>query len=144
MKNKTTMLKKETVSHDWFVIDAKDKVLGRLASKIAVLLSGKSRVDWTPYVDAGAGVIVTNCSQIRLTGSKDEAKIYTSYSGYPGGLKKSGYKDMKEKKPKYILRHAVRGMLPKNRIADKMLRRLKLYEDDKYSHSAQKPKEVTV
>lgn len=144
MVNKTKMVKKEKARHDWYVVNAKDKVLGRLASKIAVMLSGKDRPDWTPNVDSGAGVIVTNCDKVKVTGKKNEQKNYTSYSGYPGGLKTVAYKEMMQKKPAYILRHAVRGMLPKSRLGERMLKRLKLYTGEEYPHSSQQPKKIDI
>lgn len=130
------------IKHDWYVIDAKGKVLGRLASQIATLLRGKNRVDFTPYENKGAGIIVLNCNKIRITGRKSSMKIYRRFSGYPGGLKEIPYEKMLAKDPKYVLRHAVEGMLPKNRLAVKILRRLKLYVDDKHPHVAQVPKEL--
>jgi len=144
MSNKTKMIKKSDVKHEWYVIDVKDKVLGRAATKIAGLLSGKYRVDYTPNVDSGAGVIVLNCDKIRISGNKNEHKIYTSFSGYPGGLKSTAYKKMLEKKPTYVLKHAVKGMLPKNRLGSLMLKRLKLYLGTEHTHTAQSPKEVKI
>ena len=144
MGDKTKMAKKEEVKHEWYVIDVAGKVLGRAATEIAVLLSGKSRVDYTPYVDSGAGVVVLNCAKIRVTGKKNEQKVYTNFSGYPGGLKKTTYDDMLAKRPKYILRHAVKGMLPKNKLGTLMLRRLKLYEGAEHDQGAQRPKEKKI
>jgi large subunit ribosomal protein L13 len=142
MVNKTKMKKKEEVVHEWFIMDASDKVLGRAATRIATLIKGKHRPDFTPHVDSGAGVIVLNCDKIRVTGKKSEQKFYTSYSGYPSGLKKVRYDKMHVKNPKYILRHAVKGMLPHNKLGDRMIRRLKLYTGDKHPHSAQNPQEI--
>ena len=144
MVNKTKMVKKEETQHEWFIVDAKDAVLGRLSTRLAVLLCGKNRVDYTPNVDNGAGIIVLNCNKIRVTGKKAEAKFYQSFSGYPGGLKKVAYKDMIVKKPDYILRHAVKGMLPKNKLASGMLKRLKLYVGSEHPHSAQNPKQIEI
>jgi len=144
MSNKTFMKKAQDVNHEWYVVDVADKVVGRAATKIATLLKGKHKVDFSPHVDDGAGVIVINCGKIRVTGRKAEQKVYTSFSGYPGGLKSTTYEKMIVKKPKYILRHAVKGMLPKNKLGAKMIKRLKLYEGTEHPHSAQVPKEITI
>ena len=141
MGTRTKMAKKEEVTHDWYVVDVADKVLGRVATQIAVLLNGKDRVDYTPHVDNGAGVIVLNCDKIKVTGKKSEQKAYERFSGYPSGLKKTVYEKMIIKDPKYILRHAVKGMLPKNKLGPLMLRRLKLYVGTEHPHTAQCPKE---
>ncbi|MBU0571910.1 MAG: 50S ribosomal protein L13 [Candidatus Omnitrophica bacterium] len=144
MVTKTKMAKKEEVNHEWYVIDAADKILGRAATKIAVLLNGKDRVDYTPHVDNGAGVIVLNCGKIKVTGKKNEQKTYERFSGYPGGLRRTTYDKMLVEDPKYILRHAVKGMLPKNKLGTLMLRRLKLYVGAEHPHTAQCPKEKKV
>lgn len=144
MNNKTLMKKPKEAVHEWYLIDVADKVLGRAATKIAALLKGKHHVDFTPHVDSGAGVIVINCGKIRVTGRKGEQKLYTRYSGYPGGLKSIVYDRMFAKDPKYILRHAVKGMLPRNKLGSRMLKRLKLYEGEKHSHAAQTPKELKI
>ena len=141
MGTRTKMANKEEVAHDWYVVDVADKVLGRVATQIAVLLNGKDRVDYTPHVDNGAGVIVLNCDKIKVTGKKSEQKAYERFSGYPSGLKKTVYEKMIIKDPKYILRHAVKGMLPKNKLGPLMLRRLKLYVGTEHPHTAQCPKE---
>ena len=141
MGTRTKMAKKEETTHDWYVVDVADKVLGRVATQIAVLLNGKDRVDYTPHVDNGAGVIVLNCDKIKVTGKKSEQKAYERFSGYPSGLKKTVYEKMIIKDPKYILRHAVKGMLPKNKLGPLMLRRLKLYVGTEHPHTAQCPKE---
>ncbi|MFH1395544.1 MAG: 50S ribosomal protein L13 [Candidatus Omnitrophota bacterium] len=141
---KTKMVKREEVKHDWYIVDVDGKILGRAAAEIAVMLSGKNRPDFTPNVDNGAGVIVVNCSKVRVTGKKDSQKVYKRYSGYPGGQKEVVYKKMAEKDPKYILRHAVKGMLPKNKLASLMIKRLKLYVGEEHPHIAQKPKEKKI
>ncbi len=138
---KTKMVKHKETSHEWFVMDVEGQVLGRAASEIATLLSGKYRPDFTPNVDNGAGVIVLNCGKVRITGKKAEQKFYKRFSGYPGGQKVTRYDKMMEKDPTYALRHAVRGMLPKNKLATLMLRRLKLYVGTEHPHEAQKPVE---
>ncbi len=142
--NKSNMLKKEETGHDWFLVDASNRVLGRMATQIATYLMGKNRPDFTPHVDNGAGVIVLNCAKVRVTGKKSTQKVYKRYSGYPGGLKETVYEKMMEKDPKYIVRHAVKGMLPKNKLGDRMLKRLKLYVGTEHPHDAQQPKEMKI
>jgi len=141
---KTRMLKQTEIEHQWYTVDVEGKILGRVATEIAKLLNGKTRPDFTPNVDGGAGVIVLNCGKIRVTGAKEEQKVYKRYSGYPGGQKETVYKEMKEKDPKYIVRHAVKGMLPKNKLGALMLKRLKLYEGREHPHIAQQPKEKQI
>lgn len=141
---KTKIMKHNESDHEWFVIDADGKVLGRTATRVATLLSGKYRPDFTPNVDTGAGVIVLNCGKVRLTGKKAEQKYYKRFSGYPGGQKVTRYDKMMEKDPKFALRHAVKGMLPKNKLADLMLKRLKLYVGSEHAHVAQKPVEIKI
>jgi large subunit ribosomal protein L13 len=141
---KTKIVKHEEINHEWFVMDATDKVLGRMATKVATLLSGKYRPDFTPNVDNGAGVIVLNCGKVKVTGKKAQQKYYKRFSGYPSGQKLTRYDKMMEKDPKFALRHAVKGMLPKNKLAALMLKRLKLYVGNEHSHVAQKPVELKV
>lgn len=141
---KTRHIKHQETTHEWYQIDVTDKILGRVATKTATLLMGKHRPDFTPNVDNGAGVIVLNCDKIRVTGRKAEQKIYKRFSGYPGGQKETSYEDMAEKDPKYIIRHAVKGMLPKNSLGALMLKRLKVYVGSEHSHEAQKPIEITL
>jgi len=139
---KTTYLRQEDVKHEWYLVDAKDKVLGRLATKIASALKGKHKIQYTPHVDAGAGVVVINCGKIRVTGNKLEEKEYKRYSGYPSGLKIEKMGSLLKRRPDDILRHAVKGMLPKNKLGRRMIKRLKLYPNEKHSHMAQTPKEM--
>ena len=141
---KTKMLKHNEAGHQWYVIDVDGKVLGRAATEIAGLLSGKYRPDYTPNVDSGAGVIVLNCGKVRITGNKPTQKSYKRFSGYPGGQKETRYDKMIEKDPKYVLRHAVKGMLPKNKLGALMIKRLKLYTGSEHPHEAQKPEEKTI
>lgn len=139
MLTKTVMRKVEEVDRDWYIVDIADKVLGRAAVQIAVLLKGKNRTDFTPHIDGGAGVIVINCEKVRVTGNKSTQKVYKRYSGYPGGQKETVYEKMLEKNPEYIVRHAVKGMLPKSKLGTRMLKRLKVYAGDEHSHIAQQP-----
>ena len=139
---KTTYPKKESVKRAWHIVDAKDKVLGRLATKIASLLKGKHKTDYSPHLDMGDGVVVLNAGKIRVTGKKPEQKIYKRFSGYPGGLHTETYEKLIKRKPTDILHRAVKGMLPKNKLGSTMIKRLKLYVDDKHPHEAQKPRET--
>jgi large subunit ribosomal protein L13 len=139
---KTKMIKHQDTEHDWYLIDLDDKILGRAATQIATLLMGKNRPDFTRHVDNGAGVVVINCDKVKVTGKKSEQKVYKSFSGYPGGQKVTSYEKMKEKDPKHIIKHAVKGMLPKNKIGARMLKRLKLYVGEEHPHEAQQPKEI--
>jgi large subunit ribosomal protein L13 len=137
---KTKLIKRQEATHEWYVVDVSGKVLGRAATEIATLLMGKNRPDFTSHVDNGAGVVVVNCDKIRVTGRKASQKVYTRFSGYPGGLRKTVYEEMFKKDPKYVMRHAVKGMLPKSKLGVRMLKRLKLYTGDEHPHAAQKPK----
>ena len=141
---KTRMIKHKEAEHQWYVIDVEGKVLGRAATQIATLLNGKNRPDFTPHVDNGAGVIVLNCSKVKVTGNKESQKVYKRFSGYPGGQKETVYSKMIEKDPKYIMRHAVKGMLPKNKLGACMIKRLKLYTGSDHPHTAQKPVEAKI
>ncbi len=138
------MLKKEEVERNWYVIDAKGKVLGRLASLIAQRLRGKHRPDFTPHVDAGDFIVVINADKIKLTGHKLDQKIYWRHSGYMGGIKLTPAKKMLEQKPEEVLRLAVKRMLPKNRLGRKMLKKLKIYRGESHPHTAQKPKVLEI
>ena len=140
----TYMPKKEEIVRKWYLVDAKDKILGRLAAKIARILSGKDKPIYTPHIDTGDFVIVVNARKVRVTGRKEEGKIYYHHSGYPGGLKKETLAELREKKPEEIIRRAVKGMLPKNRLGRKMLKRLKVYPDENHPHQAQNPEPISL
>ena len=131
------MLRKEDRQPKWHVLDAKDVVLGRLSTHVADLLRGTLKVDYTPHTDNGDYVVVINCSKIKLTGNKWEDKIYRSFSGWQGGLKERSAQDVFEKDPTRLIRSAVRGMLPKNRLSRQMIKRLKPYVGDEHPHKAQ-------
>jgi len=133
----TGMIKKTDVKRKWHLIDANEKILGRVATHIASLLKGKHKATITPHVDGGDAVIVINAAKIRVTGSKMDTKVYKRYSGYPSGLTEEPLKHLLARKPTEIIRHAVKGMLPKNRLGRQMLKRLKAYADDKHPHQAQ-------
>ncbi|MBD3426327.1 MAG: 50S ribosomal protein L13 [Candidatus Omnitrophica bacterium] len=139
---KTKMIKDQDTVHDWYIVDLEDKILGRASSGIAMLLMGKNRPDFTPHVDNGAGVIAINCDKVKVTGKKPDQKLYKRFSGYPGGQKTISYKEMQDKDPKHIIRHSVKGMLPKNKLGARMLKRLKLYVGTEHPHAAQQPKEI--
>jgi large subunit ribosomal protein L13 len=137
---KTYMKRKEDIAtRSCYLIDAEDKILGRLSATIAKLLMGKDSADYTPHVDSGATVIVINAEKVRLSGKKSMNKSYKSYSGYPGGLKETNIKEVLERKPEYILRHAVRGMISKNKLLARRMARLKIYKGSEHPHKAQKP-----
>jgi large subunit ribosomal protein L13 len=130
------------VTHHWHVIDASDKVLGRLASRIAILLQGKHKSIYTPHVDTGDFVIVTNAEKVAVTGKKAEVNQYDTYSRYPGGRHLYSYRTMKEKHPEKIIELAVRRMLPKSKMGRNILGKLKIYSGPQHPHAAQQPKEL--
>lgn len=136
---KTKSLRKEDTDPQWFVVDAEGEVLGRLASKIAHVLRGKHKPEFTPHVDCGDHVIVVNAGKVRLTGAKMDDKYYLTYSGYPGGQKKTFARELAAKKPHALIENAVRGMLPKNRLGRAMFRKLFVYTESTHPHGAQKP-----
>jgi len=138
---KTTLARKETVKNDWLHVDADGQILGRLASQIAMALMGKHRPCYTPHVDTGDYVIVTNAEKIAISGSKADTKEYDSYSYYPGGRKVVGYKTVMAKHPTRIVSEAVRRMLPKNKIGRQMFGKLKVYAGPEHPHAPQSPKE---
>ena len=141
---KTFLAKKETTKRDWVIVDAKDQVLGRLAVKVANLLRGRDKPTYTPHVDTGNFVVVINADKIVLTGKKNEQKKYMFYSGYVGGEKYLSVSQMQERRPDFVVKHAVKGMLPKNRLASKMLTKLRVFAGDEHPHEAQQPRAVSV
>ncbi len=141
---KSYMQKKETVERKWYVIDAEGKPLGRVASKAAHILRGKHKATYTPHIDCGDYVIITNASKVLLTGKKLEDKKYYSHSGYPGGLRTRTAKEMIEKYPEEMVEKAVKGMLPKNRLGRAMYKKLFVYAGSDHKHMAQKPVEMDV
>ena len=155
LKNNTTMkiqVKEKVKKQDsqpkseavWYLVDARDKVLGRMATKIATVLMGKHKPAWQPYLDMGDSVIIINAAKVAVTGRKEEQKKYYRYSGYPGGLKTETLKDLRERKPTDIIYHAVKGMLPKTRLGAAMIKKLFVYPGEKHHHEAQKPKVLEV
>ncbi len=141
---KTYIAKKENIQREWHVIDATDKVLGRMASRIAMILQGKTKPIYTPHVDTGDFVIVTNASKIKLTGNKINDKVYYTHSGYPGGFKEHPIKVWLEKHPDRIVNLAVKRMLPKTKLGDAMLKKLKICSGPDHSHEAQQPKVLEI
>ncbi len=136
---KSYMAKANEVERKWYIIDAKDKVLGRLASEIATVLSGKHKPIYTPHVDTGDFVIVINAEKVKLTGKKLEQNNYVYHTGYPGGLKEVPYKRLIQEKPEKIIELAVKGMLPKNKIGRQMIKKMKIYSGAEHKHEAQQP-----
>jgi large subunit ribosomal protein L13 len=140
---KSYMARKMEVPRDWYVVDAQGKVLGRLATRVAMILRGKNKASFTPHADAGDFVVVVNAAQVRLTGRKLDQKCYYRHSGYPGGLKTTTARQLLQRKPEEILRHAVRGMLPKNSLGRSLLKKLKIYAGGEHPHQAQQPVSLT-
>ena len=137
--NKTYSVKKEDIKRQWFIVDAKDKVLGRLAAKVASILRGKHKAVYTPHLDTGDGVIVINAAQVKITGRKLQQKVYRRYSGYQGGLREVPLEVMLKRKPTMVIRLAVKRMLPGGPLGSDVLKKLKVYADDKHSHKSQNP-----
>ena len=140
----TVMAKSETVDRKWYVIDATNIPLGRVASQVAAILRGKNKTIYTPHVDTGDYVIVINSDKMVLTGNKLNDKKYFHHSGYPGGIKEESYKDLMEKKSDFTLEKAVKGMLPKNSLGKKMFTKLKVYKGSEHPHQAQQPVELKI
>ena len=132
------------IRRDWVVVDASGEVLGRLASRVARILSGKHRPTYVPYLDGGDFVVVTNADKVRMTGMKAEEKVYRRHTGYPGGLKTVGARQMQEKYPERIIEEAVRGMLPKTKLGRKQFKKLKVYRGSRHPHEAQRPRPMTL
>ncbi|MFN8769469.1 MAG: 50S ribosomal protein L13 [Neisseriaceae bacterium] len=141
---KTFSAKPSDITQDWFVVDAKDRVLGRLATKIAHILRGKHKAIYTPHMDTGDFVVVTNVDKIVVTGQKTLQKIYYRHTGYPGGIYSRTFKEMLEKCPEKTLISAVKGMLPKGPLGYAMLKKLKVYKGDSHPHTAQQPKTLDI
>ena len=136
---KTYTLKKEKVERNWFVLDVKDKVLGRIATKIADRIRGKDKPTFTPHTDGGDYVIVINAEKIKVTGSKFDTKKYYHHSLYPGGLKTQTFKELNIKNPEKIIFNAVKGMLPKNKLGKSIIKKLKVFKGPLHDHDSQKP-----
>ncbi len=130
------------VVHDWYVVDASHYTLGRLASAIAVRLRGKHKPQFTPHVDMGDYIVVVNAERVKVTGRKEEEKVYYRHTGYPGGIKSLTLKELREKHPERIIEQAVKGMLPRNSLGRSVARKLKVYSGNEHPHGAQQPREL--
>ncbi|MDI6758047.1 MAG: 50S ribosomal protein L13 [Endomicrobiia bacterium] len=139
---KTYNVTAKEIEREWYLFDATDQVLGRLASRVATMLRGKHKPIYTPHLDTGDNVIIINADKVILTGRKAEQKLYHRHSGYPGGIKTISYSDLMAKKPIRVITTAVKGMLPKNRLGKAMLAKLKVYPGNEHPHQAQQPKEL--
>ncbi len=141
---KTYSAKAEDVSRDWFVVDASDKTLGRLASEIAHRLRGKHKPEYTPHVDTGDYIVVINAEKVRVTGAKATDKMYHHHTGYPGGLKSISFEKLIDKAPERVIQGAVKGMLPRNPLGRAMFKKLKVYAGNEHPHAAQQPQELNI
>ncbi|RDY58935.1 50S ribosomal protein L13 [Flagellimonas nanhaiensis] len=141
---KTVSANKSTVDKQWLLVDAEGQTLGRLASKVAKLLRGKYKTNFTPHVDCGDNVVIVNAEKIDLSGKKWDNKEYLRYTGYPGGQRSTSVKDMLEKHPERIIEKSVKGMLPKNKLGAELFRNLKVYAGPEHGHEAQKPKAINL
>jgi large subunit ribosomal protein L13 len=139
---RTFTAKKEEIERGWYVVDAEGQTLGRLASKIAPILKGKHKPIYTPHLDCGDFVVVINADKIRVTGRKMDQKFYYRHSGYPGGIKGISLRDQLARHPERVVQSAVRGMLPKNKLGRRMIKKLKIYAGDSHPHAAQQPKSL--
>jgi|TARA_B100000945_G_scaffold86367_1_gene67161 large subunit ribosomal protein L13 len=141
---KTESVKSNEIVRDWYVVDAKDKTLGRLASSVAQILRGKNKVNFSPNLDMSDFIIVINAEKIILTGNKENTKEYWRHTGYPGGQKTVSYKKMIDERPDRVIMSAVKGMLPHNKLGRKLLKHLKVYSGSNHPHEAQSPKELSI
>ncbi len=136
---KTIIPRQDSIERKWYLIDAEGQILGRMSTKIANILRGKEKATFTPHMDTGDFVVVINAEKVKLTGKKDEQMTYKHYSGYPGGMKEEPLEMLRKRHPDRIIRHAVAGMMPKNRLGRAMIRKLKIYAGSKHPHEAQRP-----
>jgi large subunit ribosomal protein L13 len=144
MTTKTFVATPENRQRDWYVVDAEGKTLGRLATQIADILRGKRKPEYTPHCDTGDFVVVINAEKIRVTGKKMEQKLYWRHSGYPGGIRSRTLAEMLERQPEEVMRKAVKGMLPRNKLGRAQLRKLKIYAGTDHPHTAQQPKTIEI
>lgn len=144
MSVKTYVPKESEIERNWYIVDAEDAVLGRLATEVASILRGKHKPQFTPHLDAGDYVIVVNAEKVRVTGAKENQKMYYRHSRYPGGLRSMTFNQMIEKHPERVIEAAVRGMLPKNALGRRMLRKLRVFTGPDHPHAAQQPIELNV
>ena len=141
---RTISARAEDVKRDWFLIDAEDKTLGRLATEVARRLRGKHKAIYTPHVDTGDYIVIINAEKVRVTGNKTKDKIYYTHSGYMGGLKQINFEDLIQKAPERVIEKAVKGMLPKNSLGRTMFRKLKVYAGKEHGHAAQQPQALEI
>lgn len=141
---KTFSAKPETVKRDWFVVDATDKTLGRLASEIARRLRGKHKAEYTPHVDTGDYIVVVNAEKVRVTGRKAKDKMYHHHTGFPGGIKSVNFETLIDTAPERVIQHAVKGMLPKNSLGRAMFRKLRVFAGAEHPHTAQQPQVLDI
>ena len=141
---KTVSMRAEDVRRTWYVVDAADKTLGRLATEIAVRLRGKHKPEYTPHVDTGDYVVVVNAGRVRVTGNKGTDKIYHRHTGYPGGIRSISFDDLRDSRPERIIEKAVKGMLPRNPLGRAMLKKLKVYPGADHPHQAQQPQALEI
>lgn len=139
---KSFIAKPHEVERKWYVVDAEGKTLGRVASQVATVLRGKNKPTFTPHVDCGDYVIVINAEKVEVTGKKRREKVYKHHTGYPGGLRETTFDKLIEKKPEEIIRHAVKGMMPKGKLGRQMYKKLKVYAGPEHGHAAQKPEKL--
>ncbi|HYE25022.1 MAG TPA: 50S ribosomal protein L13 [Clostridia bacterium] len=135
----STYFPKGEIARKWYVVDADGQTLGRLASRVARILSGKDNPRYTPFLDTGDHVVVINAGKVKLTGLKSQSKVYRHYTGFPGGLREEEFVKRMERKPELVVQEAIEGMLPKSKLGKSMAKKLKVYRDDKHPHVAQKP-----
>jgi large subunit ribosomal protein L13 len=140
----TRFIRTEDADRKWYLVDAKDQVLGRMASKVARVIRGKNKAIYTPNMDTGDFVVVINADKIKVADKRQNFKTYVRHSGYPGGQKVTSFQEMMDKKPEFVIQNAVKGMLPKNRLGRKLIKKLKVYAGDKHPHEAQKPEILTL
>ena len=139
----TKFIRTEDVDKKWYLVDAKDQILGRLASRVARIIRGKNKAIFTPNMDTGDFVVVVNADKVKVTGKRETLKQYIRHSGYPGGQKITNIQDMLVKKPEFVFENAVKGMLPKNRLGKKLIKKLKVYAGENHPHDAQKPEPIS-
>jgi large subunit ribosomal protein L13 len=140
----TKFVKTEDANQKWYLVDAEGQILGRLASKIAMIIRGKNKAIFTPNTDTGDFVVVINAEKVRLTGKREQLKEYKRHSGYPGGQKITAFKDMMAKKPEFVIGNAVKGMLPKTKLGNKLIKKLKVYAGTEHPHAAQQPEVISL
>jgi len=144
MTSKTYLPPQQSIERDWYLVDATDKRLGRLATEVAMILRGKKKPEFTPHMDTGDFVIIINAEKVAVTGKKRTQKVYRRHSGRPGGMKTETFAKLQQRLPERILEHAIKGMLPKNSLGKQLFTKLKVYAGPTHPHEAQQPKEITI